>query len=30
MFTYQLAYYAWVHLEQDEARAERQGKLLLS
>lgn len=25
MFTYQLAYWGWVKLEQDEIRAEREG-----
>lgn len=26
MFTYQLAYWGWVKLEQDEIRAEREGE----
>lgn len=28
MFTYQLAYYAWVKLETEEIREERQGMFL--
>lgn len=30
MFTYQLAYWGWVKLEQDEIRAEREGVLATS